>query len=478
MPLWLLIAFAVVALAAVGLGVKLYFDKRVGPEEITWIEYGVSMTIIAMCVSPLVGWAGMAMAKKDNLTFVEFRNGWEARARMEEITCTRDGSCRWHYQCDPYIVMVDYECGDSKQSRTCQRPETRYHQCPYTGSEYSFYVDTTLGTYTIDSNRLPSRPNQHRWRSWHSVPGHVIDAAGTGEPDFWARARARIAQSNPWPVTKTYRYDNFVLASRHTILRQYRGAADEYLAQRLMPSIATDIRSGSFYRSNKVYMVGCARGAYESWNEHLEKLNAALGNELHGDVHLVLTCSPVINRNPDQFRYGLEAYWQDTAVFRRGALPKNAIVIIVGTTDQRTVAWARAFTGMPRGNEAMLVALQSRFMASRSIAWEPRAVIGSVTGAVQPHRSGFRSTSVRQGGVLTDVLWGATNRATRFERVSMSARDTGDVGTGFRYLANEVVLSGLQKFLILLSVVMVSAIAFSIIAFNDFFAFLKPYGRS
>lgn len=475
MPLWLLMVFAVFALGAAGLGAKLYFDHRVGPERITWIEYAVSMVAISLFICPLVGWAGAAMARKDNTTFVEFWNGWEARARVVETTCYRDGPCRWDYDCDPYLVPVQYECGDSKQSRTCTRYETRYHQCPYTDSEFSYYVDTTLGTYTIDSHRLPVRPNSHRWRSWHSVPRHVIDAAGTGEPDFWTRARTRIAQGNPWPVTKTNRYENFVLASRHTILREYRGAADDYLAQGLMPSIATDIRRDSFYRSDKVYMIGCDRRSYASWNDSLERLNGALGSELHGDVHLVLVCSRVINLNPDQFRYGLEAYWQDTSVFRRGALPKNAIVVIVGTTDQRTVAWARAFTGMPSGNELMLVTLQNRFMASRLIAWDPGSVIGSVTGVVRPQGDSFRSASVRQGGVLADVLWGTTNKATRFQRVSMSAKDEGDIGSGFRYLATEVVLSGLQKFLILLAVVLISLPAFSVIAFNDFFAFLNNY---
>lgn len=477
MPLWLLIAFAAATLALVGLGVKLYFDRKVGPEEVTWVEYGVSMAIIALIVCPLVGWIGVAMAKKDNMTFVEFRNGWEARARMEEISCSRDGPCYWEYDCDPYTVPVPYECGDGKTSKTCYKDETHYHQCPYVDAEYNFYVDTTLGSYTIDTHRFPERPNQHRWRQFTRVPKRVIASAGVGAPRYWSAAKARIEAGDPWPATKTYRYDNYVLASQHTILRKYRGAAEEFLARNQLPAITTDIRRGTYYRSDKVYLVGCSRQSYASWNEHLERLNGALGSELQGDVHLVLVCDPAISRNPDRYRYALEAYWQNTEVFARGALPKNALVILVGTTDQKTVAWGRAFTGMPTGNEDLTVALQSRFMAAKGVAWHPRTVIGAVSGIVQTNGKRFVSTSRRESGVLTDTLWGNPNRATRFERVSMSAKDSWDIGTGYRYLATEVVLTGLQKFLVLFAVVIVSVIAFSVIAFNDFFRFLRHNER-
>lgn len=480
MPLGVLIAFAVVALALVGLAVKRYFDREVGPECITWTEYWVGMALIALVIAPFVGWAGVALAKRDNLTFTEFRNGWEGRARMVEITCSQDGPCRWEYDCDPYQVPVPYECGDGKTSQTCIRYETHYHACPYTDAEYNFYVDTTLGTYTIDTHRLPVNPNQHRWRSRHRIPRNIIDAAGTGEPAFWSAARDRIARQTPWPVTRTYQYYNFVLASRHTVLKQYYGAAEAYRAQRLLPDITSDIRDGSFYRADKVHTIGCSRQSYAAWNDTLEHLNAALGSELGGDVQLVLACNPVINRNPDQYRFALEAHWQDVKAFRRNALPKNTIVIMVGTTDQKTVSWARAFTGMPVGNERMLVAIQRRLMGVHAVPWNPQAVLGTVTGVVSGARAshdGFTSSSRRLDGVITAVLWGSTDRATRFARVSMSAKDAGDVGTGFRYLANEVVMSGLQKFLILLTVMVTSAVVFGVIAYNDFFSFLKQYER-
>jgi hypothetical protein len=287
----------------------------------------------------------------------------------------------------------------------------------------------------------------------------------------------RIETGDPWPVTKTYRYTNYLLASEHTILRTYRGAAEEFRSRNLLPSITTDIRRDTYYRANKVYLVGCSRHTYASWNDYLERLNGALGSELQGDVHLVLVCDPTVNRNPDRYRYALEAHWQDTELFKRGALPKNALVVLVGTTDQKTVAWGRAFTGMPVGNEDLAVALQSRFMAVKGVAWHPRAVIGAVSGVVQTKGTGFTSASRRGPGILTDTLWGNPDRATRFARVSMAAQDSWDIGTGYRYLATEVVLSGLQKFLVMLAVVIVSTIAFSVIAFNDFFRFLRQYER-
>ncbi|MBP6868894.1 MAG: hypothetical protein KBC16_02165 [Candidatus Pacebacteria bacterium] len=468
MPIWLWVFIAVLVLCGTGALTKLLIDRIKGPEEVTWKEWMVASTVITLFVAPLTAWSGTALAKKDNVTFREFWNGWEADVRVEETICHRDGSCNHHYNCDPYIVQVPYSCGDSKHPRTCYRSETRYHSCPWVDAEYAYIVETTLGPYTIDHGRFPENPQSHRYRS-RRIPQSVIESAGVGEPEFWSRAKLRLRQGNPWPVTQVHSYNNFVLASDYTILRRYREAAEEYRALRLLPPITSSIRDGFFYRSEKVHAIGCPRGTQERWNEYVEKLNAAFGSELQGDVRLVLSCNARINANPDRYRFALEAHWQNKELFKKTALPKNTLVIIVGSDDGRVVSYARAFTGMPTGNKALVIALASRLRAVHTVPFTPEAVVGTVTGRPAQAGGRYRATSVRAPGVFTDVLWGVSNRQTRFSRVSMEAKDENDVGSGFSYLKGEVQLTTGQKVLILFFVILLSVAAFAVIAFNDWF---------
>lgn len=473
MPLWLLLVVTAIVMALVGVGVKRVADQRSGPEEVTWLEYGVAMTAICIIVLPLVGWAGFSLAKRDVLTYHEFWNGWEARAYVETIACHRDGSCRWTYDCDPYIVQVPYECGDSKNSRTCYRSETRYHSCPYESHEYNYLVDTTLGTYTIDTHRFPENPREHRWGHFRfeSLPDYVVSQAGVGEPAFWTRAAKRIADGTPGPVTKVNAYKNYVLASHYTILKRYRKAADEYRAQKLLPAPVAGIADGSFYRAKKVFAVGCAMRDYESWNGALERLNAAFGTELQGDLRLVLVCDPRVTKDPDSYAYALEAHWQDSDLFKRSALPKNTVTVILGTTNGRTVSWSRAFTGMPVGNSVLTTLVRDRFSASQQVAWNPGAILGQVVGrpTYDSRKERYVATSTRTGGVLPDVLWGESMPSSRFTRVSMSGKHNGVGGSGFLYLSTQIEITGLQKFLIVLVASIFAALAFAGVAFNDFF---------
>lgn len=463
---WVLIS--TVVLCGAGALTKVIFDHIQGPQEVTWKEWMVASAVITLFVAPLTAWSGTALAKKDNVTFREFWNGWEAGVRVEETICRRDGSCSHNYDCDPYIVQVPYECGDSKQSRTCYRSETRYHSCPWVDAEYAYVVHTTLGPYTIDSGRFPLNPQSRRYRS-RRIPESVIERAGVGEPEFWTSASERLRQGNPWPVTQVHSYTNYVLASDFTILKRYREAAEEYRALHLMPTITSTIQDGMFYRSRKVHAISCPRNTQERWNEYVEKLNAAFGSELQGDVRLVLSCNRSINANPDRYRFALEAHWQDKVLFRKSALPKNTLVIIIGTDDGQVVSYARAFTGMPTGNKALTIALESRLQARNKIPFTPEAVVGTVTGKPTQVGAQYRATSVRSGGILTDVLWGVSNRQTRFSRVSMEAKDENDVGSGFSYLKGEVQLTTTQKVIILLFVIFLSIAAFAVVAFNDWF---------
>jgi len=435
-----------------GLIVKFALDLLQGSKNITWREYMVGMLVIAVAITPLVTGIGWRVAKSNNLSFNEYWNGWEKKAVWTKTPCYRDGPCAWSYDCDEYTVQESYSCNcdDKGNCDTCYRSETRYHQCPYCTEEWTFVVDTTLGPFTIAEHRLPEAPNSNRWRLYESVPQGVISRAGAGVHPFWAAVKARLDVGRPGPVTKRMQYDNYILASERTILKQYSSLVEQYASAKLLPPVQNGIRD--FYYSDKVQFVGYAPGDLRAWQESLMYLNAALGTELQGDAHLVVVQNETVSANPDVYILTLKAFWQNRKVFGDNAISKNSIIVVVGTADGKSVAWARATTGMPLGNESMVIALQSRLAG---MPLTPEAINGGVKGEFysEEKEDGTKKVNIRglrNDGVLAQVLWGMDDSQTKFQRVSMSALDKDDFGSGFLYLKSEIEPSGMQKFWIVL----------------------------
>jgi hypothetical protein len=124
-------------------------------------------------------------------------------------------------------------------------------------------------------------------------------------------------------------------------------------------------------------------------------------------------------------------------MFNHDVTSKNGVVVVIGTSDGQTVAWSRAFTGMPLGNEQLLVVLRDKL---NGLPLTPQALIGPAQSRRTP------ATVIRppelQAGALERLLWGLDDSSTRFARVKMK----GDKGQGgFLYLNNEIQLTGGQK---------------------------------
>jgi hypothetical protein len=258
-------------------------------------------------------------------------------------------------------------------------------------------MNTTLGQFTIAQNRLPDRPNEHRWRAGVVVHPFVQRAAGVGVPPFWAAAKARLDRGAPGPVTGRFSYKNYVLASDYTILRHY--TEDLTAFRKILPQPPE--RIDSFYYANKAVLVGTRPPRWLTWQRNLMYLNAALGARLQGDLHVVLLNR--ISVDPDRYTQALKAYWSSDSV-GRAAVPKNALVLVLGAA-QDTVRWARGFTGMPGGNEQLL----ARFPALRGTPLNPDTVLGVV---------GSQGTSPIIVGVLADWL---LNSDDRFQRTPMAS---------------------------------------------------------
>lgn len=423
----MIIAYILVILCSALSGwlVKLYLDAQPEEQKITWTEYIFGLVIIAL-FTPLVMYGMRNYFIQQKTTFNEWWNGWEVSATRQTITCERDGPCQHTYSCDPYIVWVEDCDTDEDGNESCTTtPETRYHDCPYVTEEWSFYIETTLGRFTVAENRFPNSPDQHIWRSDNQIPADVLSSAGQGIPAFWQEVKDRVASGKPGPVTKRMQYTNYILASEHTILKQYAKDIDALKSAGLLPNLSVSTLPipdcQESYLANKVYFVGLSPQNQQEWFDSIGRLNAEFGKELQGDVHLVIANSKAIE-NIDRYFFALKAYWQNPEAFGKNMLSKNAVLILV-TIDGDKVNQVRAATGMPVGNEAMVTALRSRLVGS---SFDPKVIIGTVT------------TRSHGTGVIESVLWGLDDESTRFQRVCMDCVEEG--GVGFSYLKKEIAL--------------------------------------
>lgn len=191
----------------------------------------------------------------------------------------------------------------------------------------------------------------------------------------------------------------------------------------------------------------------------------ALGEELQGDLHLVIVQNSFIDGNPDGYLLALKAYWQSPK-FGKDAISKNSIIVVLGT-DGSKVNWARAITGMPLGNEVMLLALSNNL---KDVALTPKDVIGSVKGEFywKEKEDGTKKLKVRgiqEDGMVQRVLWGLDDPQTKFVRISMSGSDSSDVGGGFSYLKKQIQPTASQRRWIVFFTILVSGIVWVVFAF-------------
>jgi hypothetical protein len=409
-----------------GVSVKLILDRLPRPSQITWTELAIGMAIISIIVGPLASWIGWSTAIRNVLSFKEYWNGWELEAVEEIVPCEVNGECRYAYACHCREV-----CASPQADETCLRWEEECDDCPYFDLERNMYVRTTVGDHPI------------AWLAPEDYVAELITSTlptGFGPSDYvvpqlWLDCRARVERGRPGPVTKRVLYDNYILASGDTILKQHSSMVDQYLEAGLLPPIRHAIYN--HYHADKVSFVGYEPEDEGAWQTALMYLNAAFGCELQGDLHLVILQDPGGSINPDAYILALKAYWQNPDVWGDNCLSKNGVAVVVGTTDGETVAWARGQTGMPLGNEHLLVAIRNQL---DGVALTPERVIGRVEGAFYVREEDGERTvrGTGESGALRRVLWGLDDPQSAYARVSMSGDDPEDLGGGFLYLDNEI----------------------------------------
>ena len=403
----------------------------------------VAMALITMFgVSPLVYSVGSEIAKDSASTFNEYWNGFETAAVKDTRECTRDGSCRHEYDCDPYTVTVTKHrtVSDGKggtKSESYQDTETRYHDCPYSKQETTYTVESTIGSFTLASNVMTGEP--FRW-------GKNIPGGQQGDPANWTEAKKRIDAGKPGPVTSVNEYKNYILASQESLFSDFSDNIDALKAKNLLPVPSVGVHD--LYHATKAYKVGDANvPLYGNYIKDLSYLNGAVGDDLHGDLHVVFVPAD-IEGGKDDYMNSLKAYWQ-AKEHGRNAISKNSIIVLIGASaDGKTVEWAKATTGMPLGNEYLLTQIASDLKDKPM----DENLLGRPSFNVQTEQV------VSSDGVLEGILWGNN----KFERVSMTANDVEDAGSGFSYLRDEMKPSGWAVFW--MGVVNFFACAFVIVA--------------
>lgn len=450
----MLILLGILGALIIGAAVKFGSDFSGSFSQITRNEFIIGALVCAFFVVPMTVWIGGKVAQGNNLTFHENWNGYEMKAVEDVTTCrkSKSGNCSYNYNCDPYteyytVTVVDraaYTDADGNYHAEISHQETRsrtaWHDCPYVTKEYNYSIKDSFGdSHRIGSTRFATNPK--RWYGDGDEDYDGMPSVPRGAPKFWKEAKARIDAGENGGVTKRMDYDNYVLASQTTILKQYSGAIAKLKKKGLLPKVQTKITEP--YLADRFYTVGLKVPNEKLWDTKLGQLNAGLGSDLQGDLHFVLVDMNDVS-NMDEYLLALLAYWQGPE-FKKDALSKNTILVVVGTKDGKTIEWAGAKTGMPVGNAAMLQDFRTQL---RGATLDPLVVLGNP----KPNFKGKDLTIDNGDGIVENVLWG-TNK---FKRVCMACEGEEDSGVGFTYLNNQIEITTGQKAFILFVAMLLS----------------------
>lgn len=427
--MFMIILLGALTVVASGFAARHFLLWRKSQFEIDKKELLIGCLVMSLVVIPATAFIGYKVAINNQVTYEETWSGWETQALKIVTQCYKtkgSNPCRHCYDCDPYTVKVPYDCSytDSKGkrvSKTCDRDETRWHSCPYATEEWTFVVKSTIDDWTIADRNLPTNPENYRWSAWKGIPDSwENDPYHTGVPKRWQVVKDRLDAGRPDPVAVRKDYENYILASQNTILKQYSDSMEKYKAAGLFPKLA--VNPYDIYYLDRVYFVGVRPEG--DWNKAINRFNAALGTTLQGDLHLVVVDANKVT-DPSNYHLALMAYWQGPD-FGKQALSKNAIVVILGTRDGKTVEWAKASTGMPLGNEMMLQQMSTDL---KGVALEPEAMLGYPAAKVLGERQ--VQVNITQSA-LEKIIWGPN----KFQRVRM--KDHGPDSPGYAYLIKEI----------------------------------------
>ncbi len=284
--------------------------------------------------------------------------------------------------------------------------------------------------------------------------------------EAWKEADEKIRSGDLPPSTTTVTTVNHFLASRQTILKNYGGDIPRFRDAKLLVPHTQNYRDPLIngYMAKKVVPAGFTLNNEPAWQNTI----AALGSkcyELHGcDVHMVAVLdSKVPMGEADSFAGAHLAYWQSE--LGKNGIAENMVVVFVGVDDaQKKVIWARAVTGLPSGNEALIAAIAFELP---NTPFEPSSLLGAPTAKLVGDKVQFGQTD----GLVDQII----NTKYPFEPVCV--RDNCGEGV-FTYLKEEVYIPWWALTLIVLVSLALTVPVWMFFVRKPFFELFRPAAGS
>jgi len=455
-------------LIAVAIGLYVHYSKHPLLNDIKiqpW-EYSAITLFLVFGLNLAITSVGHNMAVTNLTTFNELLTGAELQPVYQVNQCHESseqggstGGCVHTYDVDSYQVYIpeqshmeadaDGKGGSHKVVDSPAHYETRWRQRPYTTTEITWTIPTTLGDYLVGANWLPENPQAHRLMpEWGQDRNDALDTSlPSGTPSAWTAANNRVQAGQPGPVTKEGTYLNYIMASVNTRLKTYSSDIKRFQKAGLLPELGHNVYG--YYYVDGVYFEGMNVANQADWQYKLAKLNAMVGTDLQGRLYVVVVnANTVSEHETTDYIAAITAYWQSPK-FGKDAVSKNAIIVALGTKDGKTVDWSDASTGMPRGNEALLYDLAHNLNGTKL---DPTVLFGDLTLVPTPKGNGYTISANNNNGAVAAILFGPD----KYQRVHMSS---------YSYLKGDVQLTGGEITLILLVNFLFSIIAWGVIAF-------------
>jgi hypothetical protein len=422
-----------------------------------WAVNIVAAAILVLTQLQVVVPIGFEWAKNSQQTYNELYVGYEARARVEDTPCEKDGDCIHTFECEVREWTTTDEDGKETKHRTS-------HQCPYSDLEQTYYIDTTIKytpdakkqkakfqTKTVAKGRFPTR--YQRWRgsfdaaSADDVRERAKDV-GVGPPGAWLAADARIKAGDPGMIEMKFPYKSPILASDKTVQRQASARVKDFKSWGLIPS-GPDYQLRDTGITNKVYFTGGFRPANPGlWHAEARRL-AAAGGTRQGDIHILITQDRRLASQAQAFVEAWKAAWQGEDEeardkLGRDAISKNALMVAIWTPDGKTVGWAAGITGMPKGDGNDDLLEQTKSLEGKSL--EPSVILGHPKAQLIPKDGGLGAKVIpsQTAGSLEDMILFGPHA---FVRRCMFC--VGEKALGYDYLVDQIQPSGGQVFVIL-----------------------------
>lgn len=415
-----LIAGALVAWLAHTYDLQSYIGR---PNRITAPEF-VLGTVATIAVAMIVTmWIGPNLSRNSAINgYKEFYNGSVTQARVVPDRCEKDGSCSHTYVCDTEYIYHPAQYDSNGRQTSAAYTEVIDHHCPFATYELDYVLDDNLGrTITIGDNYFEANPQP--WRGRRSIPGDVPREA----PARWITAKQNVEAGMSDPVTGVFKYANFILASESDLYEEYSDNIAEYQKSGLLPKhtakLGDDVLYDHSMQATKLQAVGGLKVRnIPQWNDRLMRLNAALGSDLQGDMHVVLMPANKVS-NPDDYIAALKSYWMS---LEKWSISKNGIILAIGVnSDGKTVEWSRAATGMPEGNGGMEEALKRR---PKGVLFSPDVLFGNVSTGIYKKD---KKLKVKYDYSTTGLIGKTILVDFPYKRPCMKCEDAGDEGSGY-----------------------------------------------